>query len=124
PPQPVPTWPCPQVPSPGGCGLDAALAEELLQLLGPEGSGPPGATPTGSPPGRAGPTEEEEEEEAAQRKQRGGSRTLNGQQAGQQRVQELTEQNEQLRAEIRRLSAEVQRARAALIARIVGGHRQ
>lgn len=40
-------------------------------------------------------------------------------QANEQRVLELTAHNEQLREEIRRLSAEVERTRAALIDHIV-----
>ncbi|NWT63016.1 DDIT3 protein, partial [Erythrocercus mccallii] len=118
-------------PSPGGCGLDLALAEELLELLGPEGAAPaepPGAAPGGSGPARPGPAEEEEEEEevrGARRKRRGGPgapRERDGerrQRDGERRVRELTAQNERLRAEIQRLSAEVQRTRAALIDRIV-----
>lgn len=110
-------------PGPGGCGLDLALAEELLELLGPEGAAPaepPGAAPGGSDPARAGPAEEGEEEEArgARRKRRGGPGAPRDRD-GEQRVRELTAQNERLRAEIQRLSAEVQRTRAALIDRIV-----
>ncbi|XP_039235403.1 DNA damage-inducible transcript 3 protein [Pipra filicauda] len=115
-------------PGPGGCGLDAALAEELLELLGPEGAGaagPPDAAPGGIPPARAGPAEEEEEEEAARgarRKRRGGAGTPR-ERDGERRVRELTAHNERLRAEIQRLSAEVQRTRAQLIDRIVSlGH--
>lgn len=44
-------------------------------------------------------------------------------QANEQRVLELTAHNEQLREEIRRLSAEVERTRAALIDHIVNLHR-
>ncbi|NXV02649.1 DDIT3 protein, partial [Cettia cetti] len=110
-------------PGPGGCGLDLALAEELLELLGPEGAAPaepPGAAAGGSGPARPGPAEEEEEEEArgARRKRRGGPGAPR-ERDGEQRVRELTAQNERLRAEIQRLSAEVQRTRAALIDRIV-----
>ncbi|NXK97543.1 DDIT3 protein, partial [Formicarius rufipectus] len=126
PPGAAPTWAAEQVPpGPGGCGLDAALAEELLQLLGPEGegaAGPPGAAPARSPPARPCPAEQGQEEEevarGARRKRRGGAGTPR-QRDGQRRVRELTEHNEQLRAEIERLSAEVQRTRAALIDRIV-----
>ncbi|NXU62384.1 DDIT3 protein, partial [Horornis vulcanius] len=131
PPGTAPTWGAEQAePGPGGCGLDLALAEELLELLGPEGAAPaepPGAAASGSGPARPGPAEEEEEEEVrgARRKRRGGPgapREREGerrQRDGEQRVRELTAQNERLRAEIQRLSAEVQRTRAALIDRIV-----
>ncbi|NXQ26761.1 DDIT3 protein, partial [Alaudala cheleensis] len=127
----APTWGAEQVePGPGGCGLDLALAEELLELLGPEAAAPaepPGAAPGGSGPARPGPAEEEAEEEArgARRKRRGGpgaARERDGerrQRDGERRVRELTAHNERLRAEIQRLSAEVQRTRAALIDRIV-----
>uniref|UniRef100_A0A8C3DF77 DNA damage inducible transcript 3 n=1 Tax=Corvus moneduloides TaxID=1196302 RepID=A0A8C3DF77_CORMO len=108
-------------PGPGGCGLDAALAEELLELLGPEGAAPaeaPGTAPGGSSSALPGPAEEEEEEAArgARRKRRGGPGAPRD---GERRVRELTAHNERLRAEIQRLSAEVQRTRAALIDRIV-----
>ncbi|NWU73851.1 DDIT3 protein, partial [Pterocles burchelli] len=108
---------------PGGCELDAALAAELLELLGPEsvaGTEPPG------PPARSPPPLPEEEEAAVgqgtKRRRRGGpvaSRELAKERANEQRVLELTAHNERLREEIRRLSAEVQRTRAALIDRIV-----
>ncbi|KAM4755082.1 DNA damage-inducible transcript 3 protein isoform 1-T1 [Cyanocitta cristata] len=126
------SWPplSPQVdPGPGGCGLDAALAEELLELLGPEGAAPaeaPGAAPGGSSSALPGPAEEEEEAaRGPRRKRRGGAgapRERDGerrQRDGERRVRELTAHNERLRAEIQRLSAEVQRTRAALIDRIV-----
>ncbi|NXD32283.1 DDIT3 protein, partial [Spelaeornis formosus] len=125
---PGPAWGAEQLqPGPGGCGLDLALAEELLELLGPEGAAPaetPGATPGGSGAARPDPAEEEEEEEdeeearGARRKRRGGAGTRR-QRDGERRVRELTAHNERLRAEIQRLSAEVQRTRAALIDRIV-----
>ncbi|NWW36547.1 DDIT3 protein, partial [Panurus biarmicus] len=127
----APTWGAEQVePAPGDYGLDLALAEELLELLGPEGAAPaesPSAAPGGSGTARPGPAEEEEEEEArgARRKRRGGPgapRERDGerrQRDGERRVRELTAHNERLRAEIQRLSAEVQRTRAALIDRIV-----
>ncbi|NWY48109.1 DDIT3 protein, partial [Sylvia atricapilla] len=110
-------------PGPGAYGLDLALAEELLELLGPEGAAPvepPSAAPGGSDPARPGPAEEEEEEEVrgARRKRRGGPGDPR-ERDGERRVRELTAQNERLRAEIQRLSAEVQRTRAALIDRIV-----
>nr|XP_054505167.1 DNA damage-inducible transcript 3 protein [Agelaius phoeniceus] len=128
PPGAAPAWgPEQEEPGPGGCGLDLALAEELLQLLGPEGAAPeeaPAAAPGGSAPARPGPAEEAEEEEeeekarGARRKRRGGAGAPR-QRDGERQVRELTAHNERLRAEIQRLSAEVQRTRAALIDRIV-----
>ncbi|NXT62490.1 DDIT3 protein, partial [Chaetops frenatus] len=122
PPGTAPTWGAEQVePGPGDCGLDAALAEELLELLGPEGAAPaelPGEAPGGSGPARPG-LAEEEEARGARRKRRGGAGARREQRDGERRVRELTAHNERLRAEIQRLSAEVQRTRAALIDRIV-----
>ncbi|KAM6364801.1 DNA damage-inducible transcript 3 protein [Pluvialis apricaria] len=118
---------------PEGGELDAALAAELLELLGPEstaGTEPVGllalASSSSSPP-RPG-TEEDEEGTAAgrgvKRKRCSGmaaSRELakRRERANEQRVLELTAHNEQLREEIQQLSAEVERTRAALIDRIV-----
>ncbi|NWH68921.1 DDIT3 protein, partial [Geococcyx californianus] len=112
----------------GGCGLDAALAAELLELesaASTEPAGPPGSVHSGVTPPGLGPTEDEEgtgsgrglkrkrcpvaSRELAKRRER----------ANEQRVLELTAQNARLREEIGRLSAEVQRTRAALIDRIV-----
>ncbi|NXQ97794.1 DDIT3 protein, partial [Sagittarius serpentarius] len=119
---------------PEGCELDAALAAELLELLGPEstaaGTEPtilPGSASSRSSPPQPG-TEEDEAGAAAgcgvKRKRCGGmvaSRELakRRERANEQRVLELTAQNEQLREEIQRLSAEVERTRAALIDHIV-----
>ncbi|NXN34499.1 DDIT3 protein, partial [Nycticryphes semicollaris] len=120
---------------PEGCELDAALAAELLELLGPEstaGTEPAGPRPLGSassssPLPQAG-TEADEAGGAAgrgvKRKRCSGtaaSRELakHREQANEQRVLELTAHNEQLREEIRRLSAEVERTRAALIDHII-----
>ncbi|NWS76976.1 DDIT3 protein, partial [Crotophaga sulcirostris] len=113
----------------GGCGLDAALAAELLELESAAPAGPPGSAP---PPG-LGTAEEEEGAGGGQgmkKKKRGGgpvaSRELakRRERASEQRVLELTAQNEQLRQEIGRLSLEVQRTRAALIDRIVSLHQR
>ncbi|NXT58652.1 DDIT3 protein, partial [Pluvianellus socialis] len=118
---------------PEGCELDAALAAELLELLGPESTA---GTETATPPGSASsdtsppqPGREEDEEGAAagrgvKRKRGSGtvaSRELakHREQANKQRVLELTAHNERLREEIRQLSAEVERTRAALIDHIV-----
>ncbi|NXY87644.1 DDIT3 protein, partial [Alcedo cyanopectus] len=96
--------------APTCCQLDAALAAELLEP-GPEPVGPP----------RVG--TEEEEEAGARRgmKRKRSSRELAKRQdrANEQRVLELSAQNQRLREEIGRLSAEVARARAQLIDRIV-----
>ncbi|NXX58123.1 DDIT3 protein, partial [Scopus umbretta] len=118
---------------PEGCGLDAALAAELLELLGPESTASTEAAgPPGSASGRSSPpqlrTVEDEAGAAAgrgvKRKRCSGvaaSRELakRREQANEQRVLELTAHNEQLQEEIRRLSAEVEHTRAALIDRIV-----
>ncbi|NXH78493.1 DDIT3 protein, partial [Hydrobates tethys] len=121
---------------PEGCELDAALAAELLELLGPLGpestiatepEGLPSSASSRSSPPKLG-TEEDEAGTAAgcgvKRKRCSGmtaSRELakHREQANEQRVLELTAHNERLREEIRQLSAEVERTRAALIDRIV-----
>ncbi|NWY53329.1 DDIT3 protein, partial [Chionis minor] len=110
-----------------GCELDAALAAELLELLGPESTA---GTETAALPGSASsdtsppqPGREEDEEGAAAgrgvKRKRGGGTVASREQANEQRVLELTAHNERLREEIRQLSAEVERTRAALIDRIV-----
>ncbi|NXX76972.1 DDIT3 protein, partial [Urocolius indicus] len=114
---------------PEGCELDATLATELLELLGPDGTDAPAAQP-GPAPALSHPPElnvQEDEEGAAQerrgkRKKRGGGAEA-ARRAAEQRVRELTAQNERLRGHIRQLSAEVQRTRAALIRRITARRR-
>ncbi|XP_010285363.1 PREDICTED: DNA damage-inducible transcript 3 protein [Phaethon lepturus] len=121
---------------PEDCELDAALAVELLELLGPESTvgtepaGLPASASSRSSPPRLG-TEEDEAAAAAghgvKRKRYGGpaaSRELAKRRewASEQQVLELTAHNEQLREEIQRLSAEVERTRAALIDHIVNLH--
>ncbi|XP_062453342.1 DNA damage-inducible transcript 3 protein [Rhea pennata] len=119
-----------------GCELDAALAAELLELLGPESPAstepaappPPGSASSGSSPAQTG-TEDEEGValgRGAKRKRHGSevggrepAKRRERELANEQRVQELTAHNERLREEIQRLSAEVERTRAALIDRIV-----
>ncbi|NXE30699.1 DDIT3 protein, partial [Ardeotis kori] len=115
----------------GGCELDAALAAELLELLGPESSaeaaGLLGPARGGSPPARPGGEEGERGAAAGSGRKRkrcssaAASRELakRRERANEQRVLELTAHNERLREEIGRLSAEVERTRAALIDRIV-----
>ncbi|NXP46917.1 DDIT3 protein, partial [Heliornis fulica] len=119
--------------SPERCELDVALAAELLELLGPESTtsteaaGLPGSASSSSSPPRPGTGEDEAGEPAGRgvkRKRCSGTaanRELakHRERANEQRVLELTAHNEQLREEIRRLSAEVERTRAALIDRIV-----
>ncbi|NXX22822.1 DDIT3 protein, partial [Podargus strigoides] len=107
-----------------GPELDATLAAELLELLGPEEpAGPPGTAPHSPPPCLG--TEEAAAGPAAGRgvKRKRRSRTAAGRElaaaANEQRVLELRAHNERLREEIGRLSAEVERTRAALIDRIV-----
>ncbi|KAM6188997.1 DNA damage-inducible transcript 3 protein [Sarcoramphus papa] len=115
---------------PEGCELDAALAAELLgpeSTAGTEPAGPPGSASSRSSPPRLG-TEEDEAGAATgrgvKRKRCSGmvasrDRAKHQERANEQRVLELTAHNEQLREEIRRLSVEVERTRAALIDRIV-----
>ncbi|KFQ67320.1 DNA damage-inducible transcript 3 protein [Phaethon lepturus] len=129
--EPSPPWGVEQ-----DCELDAALAVELLELLGPESTvgtepaGLPASASSRSSPPRLG-TEEDEAAAAAghgvKRKRYGGpaaSRELAKRRewASEQQVLELTAHNEQLREEIQRLSAEVERTRAALIDHIVNLH--
>ncbi|XP_042652864.1 DNA damage-inducible transcript 3 protein [Tyto alba] len=115
---------------PEGCELDAALAAELLELLGPESAAPPGlpsSAPSSSPPPQLGAKEDEVGAGAGRGAKRkrcssaAASRELakRRERANEQRVLELTAHNEQLREEIRQLSTEVERTRAALINRIV-----
>ncbi|KAM6106929.1 LOW QUALITY PROTEIN: DNA damage-inducible transcript 3 protein [Phoenicopterus ruber ruber] len=120
---------------PESCELDAALAAELLETLGPEntaGTEPVG--PPGSASGRSSSPQlgREDEAEAAagrgvKRKRCSGvvaSRELakRREQANEQRVLELTAHNEQLREEIGSSASEVERTRAALIDAIVNLH--
>ncbi|NXT01604.1 DDIT3 protein, partial [Jacana jacana] len=125
---------------PEGCELDAALAAELLELLGPEsaaGTEPVGPRPlcsasSSSPPpqpggegGEAGPAAGRG---VKRKRSSGGGRAASREQAkqreqvNQQRVLELEARNQQLREEIGRLSAEVERTRAALIQHVIGPH--
>ncbi|KAM9265166.1 DNA damage-inducible transcript 3 protein isoform 1-T2 [Morus bassanus] len=115
---------------PEGCDLAAALAAELLgpeSTAGTEPAGPLGSASSRTSPPQPG-TEENEVGAAAgrgvKRKRCSGmaaSRELakRRERANEQRVLELTAHNEQLREEIRQLSAEVERTRAALIDRMV-----
>ncbi|OPJ90008.1 DNA damage-inducible transcript 3 protein [Patagioenas fasciata] len=110
---------------PEGCELDAALATELLEPASTAGAEPAG------PPGSASPPQLGSEDEAGAAAGRGVKRkrcsagvankelAKRQERANEQRVLELMAHNERLRQEIRRLSAEVERTRAALIERIV-----
>ncbi|XP_061203780.1 DNA damage-inducible transcript 3 protein, partial [Neopsephotus bourkii] len=109
---------------PEPCALDAALAAELLQLLGPESGAGPEPAPLGAASARGSRSRSQPQEAAAAarrgvKRQRCGGPAASRERAGEQRVLELTAHNERLRAEIQRLSTEVQRTRAALIDRIV-----
>ncbi|KGL98604.1 DNA damage-inducible transcript 3 protein [Charadrius vociferus] len=131
-----PSGPSPPWGTEQDCELDAALAAELLELLGPESTagtelaGPWGSASSSSSPPQLG-TEEDKEGAAAgcgvKRKRcsdMAASRELaqRRERANEQRVLELTAHNEQLREEIQQLSAEVERTRTALIDRIVNLH--
>ncbi|NWR82199.1 DDIT3 protein, partial [Centropus unirufus] len=108
---------------PGGCPLLSPQAppwgSEAAELLGTEPPGPPSSAPSGVSPTRLKAAEDEEGTggRGVKRKRCGGPGA--SREAAEQRVQELTEQNARLREEIGRLSAEVQRTRAALIDHIV-----
>eukprot|EP00075_Anas_platyrhynchos_P012393 XP_027301646.1 DNA damage-inducible transcript 3 protein [Anas platyrhynchos] len=114
---------------PESCELDAALTAELQELLGPhsvagtEAVQPPDPALCRSSPTPVG-TEDEQAGHKAKRKRGSGvtankALAKNREQSNEQRVLELTARNEQLREEIRRLSAEVENTRRALINRIV-----
>uniref|UniRef100_A0A8B9BL27 DNA damage inducible transcript 3 n=1 Tax=Anser brachyrhynchus TaxID=132585 RepID=A0A8B9BL27_9AVES len=114
---------------PESCELDAALTAELQELLGPHSAAgteavqPPDHAFCSSSPTQLG-TEDEQVGHKAKRKRGSGvtankALAKNREQSNEQRVLELTARNEQLREEIRRLSAEVENTRTALINRIV-----
>ncbi|KAM8990658.1 LOW QUALITY PROTEIN: DNA damage-inducible transcript 3 protein [Ara ararauna] len=115
---------CPQA---ALCGAeDAALAAGLLELLGPESGAGPDPAPPGAAPGPGSPPQEAAAaaRRGVKRQRCGGAaasreRAKHRERASEQRVLELTAHNERLRAEIQRLSTEVQHTRAALIDRIV-----
>ncbi|KAM4643981.1 DNA damage-inducible transcript 3 protein [Amazona ochrocephala] len=120
--------PLPWVPEQAAlCGAeDAALAAELLELLGPQSGPGPEPPPPGAASGRGSPAQEAAAAapRGVKRQRCGGAaasreRAKHRERASEQRVLELTAHNERLRAEIRRLSTEVQHTRAALIDRIV-----
>ncbi|NWQ84221.1 DDIT3 protein, partial [Columbina picui] len=116
---------------PEGAELDAALAAELLELLEPastagtEPAGPAGAPSSKTPPPPLGGLDAEAAAQRGVKRKRCGAGLAHRElgkgpeRASEQRVLELTAHNERLREQIRGLSAEVQRTRAALIERIV-----
>lgn len=109
--EPAPPWGA--ATAPACCELDEALSTELLQLLGTDSTDstvPEPPQPPMSPPAQA---EGRPGGRGAKRK-RGG-----GEQQSEQRLRQLSAHNEWLRAEVGRLSSEVQRARAALIERVL-----
>ncbi|XP_040549699.1 uncharacterized protein LOC121112441 [Gallus gallus] len=95
------------------CELDETLNAELLQLLDPDSTAstaPEPPQPHGRPPPQA------EGQPVGQRTKR---KRAGGEQQSEQRLRQLSAHNERLRAEVGRLSAEVQHARAALIERVL-----
>ncbi|NWW87587.1 DDIT3 protein, partial [Rhynochetos jubatus] len=131
--RPSPPWQAEQGAGSGPehCELDAALAAELLELLGPESSA--GTEPAGLPgsaSSRSSPSQRATEAAARRgvKRKRCSVRVASTElakcreRANEQRVLELTAHNEQLRKEIQQLSAEVERTRTALIDRIVNLH--
>ncbi|XP_003223673.1 DNA damage-inducible transcript 3 protein [Anolis carolinensis] len=111
-------------PAAGACELSPHLSTELLGLLGEEPVGAPESDSSRSSPPQTG-TDEEEVSTSRKRKRsrqpQGGKRQRGREQEQQNehRVAELMAQNERLREEIERLSAEVEATRAALIQRMV-----
>ncbi|NXK49960.1 DDIT3 protein, partial [Chauna torquata] len=110
---------------PEGCELDAALTAELQELLGQDSTAgmepvqPPASTPCRNSPTPLGTEDDGVSLGHRAKRRRCSGIAANREQANEQRVLELTAHNEQLREEIRRLSAEVENMRAALIDRIV-----
>uniref|UniRef100_A0A8D0L5G2 DNA damage-inducible transcript 3 protein n=1 Tax=Sphenodon punctatus TaxID=8508 RepID=A0A8D0L5G2_SPHPU len=106
------------------CELD--FPPELLELLGEEPAGPTESDSSHSSPAQTG-TEDEEGTGVVGSKRKRSSQPQGSskrhqrsrEQENEQRVVELTAQNERLRQDIERLSAEVEATRAALIQRVV-----
>ncbi|XP_061470639.1 DNA damage-inducible transcript 3 protein isoform X2 [Rhineura floridana] len=110
----------------GNCELDLDLTAELLGLLEEEPAGPPESDSSHSSPAQTGTDEEEGVSTSQKRKQSGqphhGGKRQRGrerEQENERRVAELMAHNEYLQQEIKRLSAEVEATRAALIQRMV-----
>ncbi|XP_060618969.2 DNA damage-inducible transcript 3 protein [Anolis sagrei] len=111
-------------PATEACELSPHLSTELLELLSDEPAAAPESDSSHSSPPQTG-TDEEEVSTGRKRKrsrQPQGGKRQRGREREQQnehRVAELMAQNERLREEIERLSAEVEATRAALIQRMV-----
>uniref|UniRef100_A0A8B9ZES2 DNA damage inducible transcript 3 n=1 Tax=Anas platyrhynchos TaxID=8839 RepID=A0A8B9ZES2_ANAPL len=111
---------------PAPWGAEQVKLQELLgphSVAGTEAVQPPDPALCRSSPTPVG-TEDEQAGHKAKRKRGSGvtankALAKNREQSNEQRVLELTARNEQLREEIRRLSAEVENTRRALINRIV-----
>ncbi|NXN09922.1 DDIT3 protein, partial [Indicator maculatus] len=131
--EPSPAWGAEQVKLTAAgsesCQLDTALAAELLQLLGPEGTA---STQPAAPAGTTYPAQPGTEEEEEAKEPRGAAAVPRGlkrkrsreggrrqEQASEQQVLELRAHNQRLQEQVRRLSAEVAQTRAALIDRIL-----
>uniref|UniRef100_A0A452HKI4 Uncharacterized protein n=1 Tax=Gopherus agassizii TaxID=38772 RepID=A0A452HKI4_9SAUR len=110
--------------APESCELDASLTAELLELLSgtaEELAGLPESDSSQSSPAQ---TCTEDEEGAVKRKrssqpQGQGKKRCGEKEQNERRVTELVAENERLKQEIERLSAEVEATRAALIERMV-----
>ncbi|XP_050781372.1 DNA damage-inducible transcript 3 protein [Gopherus flavomarginatus] len=110
--------------APESCELDASLTAELLELLSgtaEELAGLPESDSSQSSPAQ---TCTEDEEGAVKRKrssqpQGQGKKRSGEKEQNERRVTELVAENERLKQEIERLSAEVEATRAALIERMV-----
>ncbi|XP_070597029.1 DNA damage-inducible transcript 3 protein isoform X2 [Erythrolamprus reginae] len=108
----------------GNYDLEPDLAAELLEQLGQE---PPGPAESDSSHGSPTQTTDDDEGTSTSRKRRqsgqphGGKRQRGREreQQNERRVAELTAHNEHLQQEIKRLTAEVEATRAALIQRMV-----
>lgn len=109
----------------GICELDSDLTAELLELLEEEPVGAPESDSSHSSPAQTGTDDDEAGSTSRKRKQSGqpqGGKRQRGrerEQENERRVAELMAHNQQLQEEIKRLSAEVETTRAALIQRMV-----
>ncbi|KAJ6654732.1 hypothetical protein lerEdw1_006595 [Lerista edwardsae] len=109
----------------GICELDSNVTAELLELLEEEPTRPPESDSSHSSPAQTGTDDDEAVSTSRKRKQSGqpqGGKRQRGrerEQENERRVAELMAHNQQLQEEIKRLSAEVETTRAALIQRMV-----
>ncbi|XP_007053258.2 DNA damage-inducible transcript 3 protein isoform X1 [Chelonia mydas] len=115
--------------APGSCELDASLTSELLELLSgtaEELAGLPESDSSQSSPAQTC-TEDEEgagpacglKRKRSSQPQGQGKKRSREKEQNERRVTELMAENERLKQEIERLSAEVEATRAALIERMV-----